>query len=414
MSQRPIRVALVTTLYPNAEQPHHGVFVEERLRALVATGAIDVRVIAPVPWFFSSHPRFGGYARLAAVPRQEVRHGIQIEHPRYVVIPKIGMTVAPYTLSLTIGRALSRLRRDGFDFDLIDAHYVYPDGVAAVMAGSRFRRPVVITARGTDINVIASMPGPWRQIRRAVDGAGALIAVSRALGDCMADTLGIDRQRIAALRNGVDLLRFRPGDRAALRHSLGLSGQVWLCVGRLTESKGMHIAIDALAEIPDAMLLLIGQGEDEAALKAQAERLGVAPRVRFVGAVRHDDLPGYFAAADVLMHAADREGMPNVLLEALACGCPIIATPVGGIPEIMTGLPAGYLMASRDAGAMAECWRRLKAVGTLDERGRAARRRYAEQFGWTPTTRGQLTIFSRLTGIALDGCGVDDTGSGTP
>lgn len=402
MNCRPIRVALVTTLYPNAEQPHHGVFVEERLRGLVETGAIDVCVIAPVPWFFSSHPRFGRYARLAAVPRREVRHGIRIEHPRYVVIPKIGMTMVPHTLSHTIGRALSRLRADGFDFDLIDAHYVYPDGVAAVMAADRFKRPVVITARGTDINVIASMPGPWRQIRRAVDRAGALIAVSRALGDRMADTLGIGRGRIAALRNGVDLARFTPVDRTAVRHRFGLSGPVWLCVGSLTESKGMHIAIDALAENADATLLLIGEGEDAGPLKAQAERRGVAERVRFVGTVAHDDLPDYFSAADVLMHAADREGMPNVLLEALACGCAIIATAVGGIPEIMGGLPAGYLMASRDAAAMIECWHQLQAAETLDERGRAARRRYAEQFGWEPTTRGQLAIFSRLTGIAVD------------
>lgn len=401
MSRRPLRIAVVTSLYPNEAQPRHGIFVEERLRGLVDTGLVEARVIAPVPWFFSTHPRFGRYAQMAAVPARETRYGIQIEHPRYIVVPKVGMTWVPASMARAVAPRLQRLRETGFDFDLIDAHYVYPDGVAAARLAARFERPLTITARGADINQIANLRIPQRQIRQAASGAGGLIAVSQALADGM-HRLGLPGDRIHTLRNGVDLSRFAPRDREHARARLGLAGRVWLCVGHLIERKGMHVALDALAQTDGVTLLLVGDGPEEQALRAQAARLGISDRVRFEGAIAHDDLPDYFSAADVLMHAAGSEGMPNVVLEALACGCAVIATPVGGIPEIMNRPPAGYLMAARDAAAMLACWRQLESSDVLNEAGRRARRRYAEQFGWEPTTRGQLAIFSRLTGIELD------------
>lgn len=399
--QRPLRIVVVTSLYPNSAQPRHGIFVEERLRGLVETGLVEARVIAPVPWFFSTHPRFGRYAQMAAVPARETRHGIAVEHPRYVVVPKVGMTWVPTTMARAVAPRLQQLRAQGFDFELIDAHYAYPDGVAAAKLARRFKRPLTITARGADINQIAEMRTPRRQIQQAGHRAGGLIAVSEALADGWR-RLGLPAERVRTLRNGVDLTRFAPRARPEARTRLGVAGRVWLCVGHLIERKGMHVAVAALARVPNVTLLLVGDGPEEGALRALARRLGVSDRVRFEGAIAHDDLPVYFSAADVLMHAAGSEGMPNVVLEALACGCAVIATPVGGIPEIMTGLPAGLLMASRDVASMRDCWQQLEAASVLDENGRASRRAYAEQFGWEPTTRGQIEIFSRLTGRVLE------------
>ncbi|RJS94898.1 glycosyltransferase family 4 protein [Salinisphaera sp. Q1T1-3] len=392
-----MRIAVVASLYPNREQPRHGIFVEERLRALVASGAVEARVIAPVPWFFSRHPRFGRYARMAAVPRQETRHGLTIAHPRYVVLPRIGMTWTPASYARAVAPALASLRRDGFDFDLIDAHYLYPDGVAAARLARRFNRPLTLTARGADINQIARMPVPGRQIREAAAWAGGLIGVSAALSEAMA-CLGVDPRRLVTLRNGVDLSRFTAMPRAQARAALGWSMPTWLCVGHLIERKGMHIAIEALAGQPGVQLVLVGDGPEESALRTLAAQHGVADRVHFVGAVAHDDLPVYFSAADVLMHAAGSEGMPNVVLEAMACGCPVIATPVGGIPEVLSALPAGVLMTERSAVAMQDAWHALLAAED-DDAMRAARRRHAESFDWAPTTAGQIALFSRLTGI---------------
>ena len=145
-----MKILTFSTLFPNSEKPGHGIFVQTRLRHLVASGQVEARVVAPAPWFPFKHPMFGQYARQAKVPRSEVRFGLQVEHPPYLVLPKIGMNVAPLLLAQAAKPAIGRLIDEGFDFDLIDAHYFYPDGVAAAMLARYFNKPLVITARGSD------------------------------------------------------------------------------------------------------------------------------------------------------------------------------------------------------------------------------------------------------------------------
>ena len=129
--------------------------VETRLRKLVASGEIAARVIAPCPWFPFASRHFGEYGVMAQIQYHETRFGIEIEHPRYPLLPKIGMGTAPTALFAAM---LPRLRRQiaaGRDVALIDAHYFYPDGIAAVMLGRAVGQPVVVTARGSDLNLIA-------------------------------------------------------------------------------------------------------------------------------------------------------------------------------------------------------------------------------------------------------------------
>lgn len=391
---RPIRVAVVTSLYPNSQQPRHGVFVEERLRHLVETGAVEARVIAPVPWFFSTHDRFGRYAQMARVPAREVRYGIVVEHPRYLVVPRIGMMLTPYTMARAAAAALARLRKDGFNFDLIDAHYVYPDGVAAASLGRRFDRPVLMTARGSDITLIAPMKGPQRQIRWALERSEGVITVSRSLATKITE-LGLAPRRLLTLRNGVDLNRFKPLDRKSIRDELGVEGALWLCVGHLVEIKGVHIAIEALAGVKGVELMVIGDGPEANALSELAADLDVVDRVHFVGPKNHEELARYYNAADALILASRREGMPNVMLEALACGTAVLGNAVDGIPEVVTGPPAGRLLEARDARSVIAAWQSL-ADKELNDEGRAARRAYAEQFSWQATTDGQIALFDDI------------------
>ena len=145
--------------------------------------SVESRVVAPVPWFPSSHPRFGHYAKLARVPRTEIRNGLSVAHPRYVVLPKVGMNVTPYLLAHSAKREIGRILDEGYDFDAIDAHYFYPDGVAAVMLGKYFNKPVVITARGTDINLIPRFARPRQLILEAASQADGIITVCQALKD---------------------------------------------------------------------------------------------------------------------------------------------------------------------------------------------------------------------------------------
>lgn len=388
----PIRLLVFSTLYPNAAAPRHGIFVENRLRHLLSSGSVSARVVAPVPWFPFRRGPFGAYRRYAAAPKAETRHGIDITHPRYLVVPKIGMSLAPDTLYRATKHHVAALRRQGTDFDIIDAHYFYPDGVAAIRLGALFGKPVTITGRGTDLNLIPDHPGPRRAIQWAARHSAHNITVSAALRDVLTETLGVPDDRVTVLRNGVDTTQFAPRDRAACRAKLAVNGRVILSVGHLIERKGHHLVIDALTRLRDVTLLIAGEGPEESALQARAQSRGVAERVRLLGAVPHHELPAIYTAADALVLASSREGWANVLLEAMACGTPVAATGVWGAPELITCAEAGLLIPERTPAAIAEGVGRLLAAPPQ----RAATRAFAELFSWDATTNGQLAIFRRL------------------
>jgi glycosyltransferase involved in cell wall biosynthesis len=385
-----MKILTFTTLYPNAARPGHGIFVETRLRQLLASGRIESRVVAPVPWFPSKNARFGEYGTHARAPREEVRHGIDVLHPRYPVIPKVGMGVAPFLLAVAAAPTVRRLLASGYDFELIDAHYFYPDGVAALMLGRHFGKPVVITARGTDLNVIPQYLLPRRMIQWAARHAQAVITVSDA-HKRVAVGIGIVPEKITVLRNGVDTGFFHPVDRDAVRAAHGLCGIVLLSVGHLVPAKGHDLVIEALALLPEARLLIAGEGRERLTLERLALRRGLSGRVRFLGALPQQQLVEYYNAADALVLATVREGWPNVLLESLACGTPVIASNVGGCAEVVTAPEAGQLLAERSAVAIAGAVREL----VVREVSREDTRRYAERFSWAATTVGQLELFTR-------------------
>ena len=379
-----------TTLYPNAAQPILGVFVENRLRRLAESGRVSLTVVAPVPWFPFTSKAFGNYAAYAKVPEREVRYGIEIFHPRYKVIPKVGMNIAPALLyhgARTIVRTLAKERR----IQLLDAHYFYPDGVAAAKLAGELGLPLTITARGTDLNLIPLFDLPRRQIERAARAADAIITVCDALQKPLLE-MGIDPGKITTLRNGVDLELFRPLDRMAARNRWGADGRTIVSVGGLVERKGHHLVIEALKSVPNASLLIAGEGEERPALERLISALGLTGRVRLLGQVPHDSLPSLYSAADALVLASSREGWANVLLEAMACGTPVVATDVWGTGEVVAAPEAGVLIRDRSAVGVAEG---LKAV--LDNPPeRTATRAYAEGFSWDATTQGQLRLFERL------------------
>ncbi len=380
-----------TTLYPNVVQPQHGIFVEQRLRHLLATGAVKAQVVAPVPWFPFKSQCLGKYARFATVPQNEQRHGVSILHPRYPLIPKFSMTLAPYSMAGSSVPRLAQLIREGHDFGIIDAHYFYPDGIAAAILGKLFHKPVVITARGTDVNLIPKYTLPRMMIRWAARQAAGIVTVCQALKNKLVK-LGIDEAKIAVLRNGVDLQLFSPLDRDRVQHRLGITTSTLLSVGNLVPNKGHDLAIKALVDLPGIHLIIVGQGEEERALKSLASTLGLSDRVYFSGPLSHEELRQYYAAADILVLASSREGWANVLLESMACGTPVVATNVGGTPEIINAPEAGVLIEERNPQALSHAIKRL--LCHYPDRG--ATRRYAEQFSWEETTSGQLQLFTSI------------------
>lgn len=388
------RILVITNLYPNSELPRHGVFTEHRIRHLQSSERVDVRVISPVPWFPFRARNFGRYGAYARVGQQENRHGISVSYPRYPVIPKIGSSLSALLIALSLFPVIRRLIRSGFDFDLIDAYYFYPDGVAAALLGKWLNKPVVITAFGTDISEIPKSPLLRWQIQWAAKHAAGMTAVCQALKDALVD-LGASADKVKVVLHGVDFDLFRPAvDRAAIRESLGLSRPSLITVGHLTPNKGHHLAIKALGELPDTELLIAGTGEEEQHLRELAQKEHVADRVRFLGLVAQQDLPNYYNAADALVLASEREGIANVMMEALACGTPVVATAVWGAPEVITSDVAGVLIDERSAEGVADGVKRLFA----NRPDRGATRKFVEPYTWEATTKAHLEVLDAVLG----------------
>ena len=386
-----MEILTFTTLYPSQIRPQHGIFVETRLRKLTESGAVGARVVAPCPWFPFASPRFGHYSLFARQPREEIRYGLHVDYPRYPQLPKIGMSAAPLALFASVLPVLRRQRRGGRDFDLIDAHYFYPDGVAAVLLGRALGRPVVVTARGSDLNLIAEYAIPQGWIRWSARHADGLVAVSRGLKQRLAN-LGIAEERVHVLRNGVDPALFRPTDRDAARQALGLTRPTLLAVGNLVRLKSHRMMVEALVGLPAVDLVIVGEGPERAAIEALARQRQVADRVRLLGHVPQDRLPDIYSAADLLLLVSTHEGWPNVLLESMACGTPVIASDVDAIADIVAVPEAGRILTGPTPERLAATAREF--LGALP--ARAATRAYAEGFDWQSTTEGQITLFHEI------------------
>lgn len=390
--EAPLRVLTFSTLFPSSARPGHGAFIETRQRALLQAGAVQTRVLAPVAWFPSAHPRFGAWACMAATPRRELRNGLDVLHPRYALPPKVGQTVAPLALALGAWPAVRRLRREGFDFDVIDAHYFYPDGVAAALLAHWAGRPFLITARGSDINLLGRDALARRMMVWAASRAAAAIGVCTDL-TLQLHAWGVTAGKLHVLPNGVDLQRFVPQPTAAARARTGLQGApALLCVGNLVAVKGQALALEALALLhrtrPQATLTLLGDGPLRPTLERQARNLGLAGHVRFAGRVANEELAAWYSAADLTLLPSHSEGWANVLLESLACGTPVVATAVGGSGEVISVPAAGALLQGRDPAAFAALIERQLAMPPDP----AAVRRYAEGFAWERTARAQYEL----------------------
>jgi glycosyltransferase involved in cell wall biosynthesis len=381
-----IRLLTLTTLFPNRERPRHGIFVANRLRRLCDSGRVAATVVAALPWF----P--GAYRESAAVAERETVMGIDVVHPRYLNIPGIGMRIQPDSLARSILDELDRRQLSASRFDLVDAHYFYPDGVAAARVAEVLGLPLTISARGSDINLIGDIPFARKRMQDAARRAQALIAVSSALAQRMI-ALSMPDDRIHVLRNGVDCAMFAPFPRPDARRRVGLANDArWIAgVGNLVPEKGFDLLIRAAAMLDDARVLIVGEGPERGSLESLAH--SIAPgRVEFRGSMSQQELRYVYAACDALALPSLREGWPNVLLEAIACGTPVAASAVGGIPEILRAGAPGLLVNERTADAWRIALHDL-LTASMDAEGV---RRYALAFGWDDIVARQIALYERV------------------
>lgn len=380
----------LSSLFPDTSRLNFGVFVERQTMGLAAHPDVDLRVVSPrglPPWPLD---RSAHYAGLADLPAHERWKGLETWRPRFVNLPGTGGRLHARMLTARLIPLLQELRRD-FAFDVIDASFFFPDGPAAVALGKHFGVPVSIKARGADIHHWGRASGTAEQVIAAGNAADGLLAVSHAMKADMVE-LGMPEARIHVHNTGVDLARFAPSDQMAAKAAHGVAGPLVVAVGALIPRKGHDIVIDAVASLSNTSLLIAGEGPERARLTAQIERSGASERIRLLGSIPHDELPGLLAAADIMALASASEGLANAWVEALASGAPLVIADAGGAREVVK-MPAAGRIVDRDAGAFATAIAELLKAPPPRE----AVREMAKGFTWEANS---AALYAHLRALA--------------
>jgi glycosyltransferase involved in cell wall biosynthesis len=354
-----MRILTVTTLWPNVRQPVHGIFVRERIRAMARK--TTVIVIAPVPWVPKWVSRIiPSYTKYCGIDPVEMDGDLTIYHPRFLTFPKILKACDGIFMAISSLLFIRRMKIR-WNFDLVDGHWLYPDGMAALILGKSHGTPVAVTVRGDDIRTFSIYFFRRLMIRyvlRRVDWVWTVCEDLRSWVWRLTPELA----NVEVSRNGIDIKKFRPLNKMESRRTLGFSreGSLILNVGRIESHKGQHLMVEAMKILVsrglDCRLILAGPVDDisfEVALRRLVRENDIEDRVIFAGSIPHETLPTWYSASDIFVLASDDEGCPNSLVEAMACQIPVVVTPVGGVPELVQeGI--GCVFVERNACSIAE------------------------------------------------------------
>lgn len=396
---RAMKVLSISTMYPSRSQPVHALFVRERVRAV--SRLCEVKVVCPVPWFPGLSATAQGRLR-GSIPRYERQGEVDVYFPRFFSVPKTLKPLDGLSVFLSAYR-LVKGELSGFDFDIIDAHLAYPDGFGAVLLGKVMRRPVTVTVRGHDLNDFPKYPARRRQIEYTLRNADRVIAVASALKE-QALKLGAAPERVEVIPNGVDLSRFHPSDKASARAVLGLPQhkRIVLSVGHLVRRKGFQHIIEAAGLLrqrgmSDVYAVIVGgpgaEGDYSRTLEGLIRSKGLEGSVMLAGAREHNVLPLWYRSADLFCLASEKEGRPNVVLEAMACGLPVVATKVWGTPELLPSGEYGILVEGHDGPGMADA-----IESALSRQWDSSKiTEFAKKWTWERNTENLIAEFTKLT-----------------
>jgi teichuronic acid biosynthesis glycosyltransferase TuaC len=353
------RLLVLTTVFPSGAQPNVGLFVRERMFRVGRR--LPLVVVVPQPWF----PLQGLITRFwkphfrLPAPFHEIQQGVEVYHPRFLSIPGFLKGWDGILMALCCFPLLLRLRKS-FRFNVIDAHFAYPDGYAATLLANWLRVPATITLRGTEVP-LSRYPARRVRMLKALRHARRVFSVSEALKSHVV-AMGADADKIGVVGNGVDISKFHPVDRVEARRQLGLpeDANVLVSVGGLVERKGFHRVIDVLPRLlhryPNLHYLIVGgasvEGDISMQLKEQVRNLGLCDQVHFLGSLAPGELKVPLSSADVFVLATRNEGWANVFLEAMACGLPVVTTDVGGNSEVVCREELGMIVPFGDAEAL--------------------------------------------------------------
>ncbi|MGI9628431.1 MAG: glycosyltransferase [Longimicrobiales bacterium] len=396
-----MKALLISSMYHRLDQPLSATYMHRQVLALRSRG-VEVQVLCPIPHLLRG-PRT--LATGEPLPDQfelddVTVHTLPYRSPPLRWLPRRGVSV----LAQALVNVTQRIRQD-FRFQLIHSKRLYPTTAGAIAAAQTAGVPLVGGAAGSDVHTHPLRGTPWADVtREAISGSDQVISVSKGLARQIVE-IGKPKREVVVVYNGVDADAFSPpADQVATRRELGLPEQgIGLCfVGRTVLAKGLHELLDAfgrvVANYPSAWLAVVGDGPDRLEVEQRAEELGLAERVFFPGAKSNADVPAWLQAADVFVLPSHNEGLPNVVLEAMAVGLPVIATDVGGTAEAVDEGATGFLTMPKDTDALTEVALRLVGDSSLRQSmGSAGRQRVLEHFTWDRSAASLETVYRSVT-----------------
>lgn len=354
------KLLVFCSLYPSRLRPAAGVFIRERMSRVAEH--YPLVVVSPVPWFpLQGLIRFFKPDYRPQPDYYENQDGTHVYFPRFLSLPGFGRAFDGFFMAVGSFLICAKLQKE-FGFNLIDAHFAYPDGYAATLLGVWFKVPVTITLRGTEVP-LAKLPARRKLMLKALRTAVRVFSVSESLKSHVV-SLGADADKIVVVGNGVDTCKFFPIEKREARKRLNIDDEarVLISVGGLVERKGFHRVIDILPNLvdkhPNLIYLIVGgaspEGNIRERLEQQVEVLKMSNHVRFLGPIESKNLHVSLSAADVFVLATANEGWANVFLEAMACGLAVVTTDVGGNREVVSNDELGLIVPYGNSDALSE------------------------------------------------------------
>ncbi len=386
-----MKVISVSHLFPNSVFPNYGVFIKERLRAL--SRLVDLDIVAPIPYF----PFIPKYRKFHEVSFEEMLEFAVVYHPRYILVPKFFKWSDGYLYRWSVAPFFYDDQRRIENVNILDFHWVYPDAFAGLKWAKKFDKKIIVTIRGNES--ISYFENSLRKslVGRTLRKVDYIISVSNDLKQKIIEEYGVNKDKVSVVLNGIQADKFKMIDKKFAIDVCGLEhGKKYiLSVSRLSHEKGLKYLLEAFAAMGghNTVLLIVGDGPLKRELFSMATALQIDNKVRFVGTVPHDQIMFWYNAADVYCLSSLWEGCPNVIIESLACGTPVVATAVGGIPDLVPNDDYGFLVPAKKPSQLAEA---LDAalMGKWDREKIA---RYGSRNTWDDVARNIFDIFQSVS-----------------
>ena len=400
IGKKTMRVMEVSQEYPNRYYPQLGTFIKQSIDS-IADQKIDITVVSPKAYVipFSAFP----YHNFSKLPRIEHTEKYDLHYPRYIyaVPKKYFYPITGFSYAYFISRyAVKNIKPKP---DLIHAHWAYPDGYGMIGLAKKWNIPLVVSALGT-LERITAYEGSYtsKQIIETMNFAESILSVSEDIKLHVVN-LGIEEDKIIVVPNGVDIEKFKPLGKKNSRNLLNLpeNKNIILFVGSLGSIKGVEYLIKAAKDFvnTDTELYLVGRDDGlKKSLVKMAQELKIIDFIKFIGPVNHEKIPIWISASDILVLPSLSEGRPNVVLEALACEVPVVATDVGGIPELMIEGETGYLVPAKNPVQLSEKINKLLENENLRAKmGKFGRKSIIQRgLTWEAHAKKTVEIYSKL------------------